>query len=175
MPGVLFWNLRIRTEEDRTQREAAVCERLTRLVQARAPELLVFCECATPEGELARALNAAGRGTYACPPSRSRRIRVWSRLAPGAILDRYNGRLTDRITIREVTFPHSLPILLVGVHLRDRQTVPTEEGRGLSTTEVAARVRQIERDCGHSRTLLVGDLNMNPYEAGVVGRTHCTR
>jgi hypothetical protein len=130
---------------------------------------LVFSECEIPEAVLGSALNATGRGAYILPASRSRRIRIWTRLAPASVVERYNGRVTNRITIREVTFPGALPILLVGVHLKDRQRLTTEEGRSLSVTEVADRVRQIERACGHSRTLLVGDLNMNPYEAGVVG------
>lgn len=169
MPGILFWNLRVRTEEDRARRETAICERLTRLVRARSPDVFVFSECVVPEAELENALNAGGRGRYVCPRSRSQRIRIWTRLDADAVADRYNGRLTKRITIREVSFPRALPVLLVGVHLRDRQTVTTEGGRGLSVMEVADRIRRIERDRGHSRTLLVGDLNMNPYEAGVVG------
>ncbi len=169
MAGILFWNLRVRQEADRKARETAICETLTRLVAARSPEVLVFSECVIPETVLSQALNAPERGVYVFPGSRSQRIRVWTRLAATSVVDRYNGRVTNRITIREVTFPGTLPILLVGVHLMDRQRLTTEEGRSLSVTEVAARVRQIEQVCGHSRTLLVGDLNMNPYEAGVVG------
>lgn len=169
MAGVLFWNLRVRQEPDRSAREVAICATLTNLVRDRSPELLVFSECVVPEDVLGAALNAAGHGPYVFPPSRSQRIRVWTRLPPGSVVDRYNGRVSDRITIREVTFPGTLPVLLVGVHLPDRQRLTTEEGRGLSATEVATRIRQTERACGHSRTLLVGDLNMNPYEAGVVG------
>ncbi|MCI0702684.1 MAG: hypothetical protein L0241_16515 [Planctomycetia bacterium] len=129
----------------------------------------MFSECEIPEEVIEQALNAAGQGQYVYPRSRSRRIRVWTRLAANSIVDRYNGGVTSRITIREVTVPGNDPFLLVGVHLWDRQRLTTEEGRGLSVGEVAARVRQIERTCGHSRTLLIGDLNMNPYEAGVVG------
>lgn len=169
MAGILFWNLRVRQEADRVARETAICEVLTRLVRDRSPEVLVFSECVIPEDVLGHALNAAGRGRYVFPQSRSRRIRLWTRLSAASVVDRYNGRVSDRITIRELTFPRFVPVLLVGVHLPDRQRLTTEEGRGLAVTEVAAKVRQIERDCGHSRTLLVGDLNMNPYEAGVVG------
>lgn len=169
MPGILFWNLRVRTETDRAAREAAVCERLTRLARWRAPELFVFSECAVPDDVLGAALNAAGTGTYVCPRSRSRRIRVWTRLEESAVRDRYNSTIDDRFTIREVRAGTLPAFLLVGVHLRDRQTVTTETGRALTTSEVAARIRQIEKAEDHRRTVLIGDLNMNPYEAGVVG------
>ena len=34
--------------------------------------------------------------------------------------------------------------------------------------EVAAKIRLIEKERGHMRTLVVGDLNMNPFEPGLV-------
>lgn len=169
MPGVFFWNLYGRQEKNRAAREAAICASLTRLARTRELDVLVFCECEMPEEAITRALNAADVGRYHLPPSRSRRIKVWTRLPQGAVSDRHNGRLTDRITIREVLFPNALPVLLAGVHLVDRLTVPTEEGRASHATEFAAVIHSKEKELGHSRTVLVGDLNMNPYEAGVVG------
>jgi endonuclease/exonuclease/phosphatase family metal-dependent hydrolase len=34
--------------------------------------------------------------------------------------------------------------------------------------ELAKFIRQIEKDLGHSRTILVGDFNMNPFEKGMI-------
>jgi hypothetical protein len=170
MPGLFFWNLYGRQQTNQAARAANICQTLTRLCRNRELDVLVFSECdAVPDGDITAALNTANNGVYVLPPSRSRRIRIWTRLPPAAIEDRYNGRVSDRITIREVTFPGTLPILLVGVHLLDRQRATTEVGRALTTGEIADRIRRTERDAGHTRTILVGDLNMNPYEAGVVG------
>lgn len=169
MPGFLFWNLHGQSSVNQTGRTAELCESLTRLVQRHPIDVLVFSECGIDDATLATALNQAGVGTYSKPESRSRRIQVWTRLAMDAIEDRYNGRVSDRITIREVQFPGTLPILLVGVHLRDRQTVNSDVGRYDWATQVSAAIRRVESRVGFSRTVLVGDLNMNPYEPGVVG------
>jgi hypothetical protein len=34
--------------------------------------------------------------------------------------------------------------------------------------ELANSIRSVEQKIGHTRTILVGDLNMNPFEEGVV-------
>jgi hypothetical protein len=44
----------------------------------------------------------------------------------------------------------------------------------LHSTVVADYVRTVEAKVGHSRTVLVGDFNMNPFERGVVGPPACT-
>jgi endonuclease/exonuclease/phosphatase family metal-dependent hydrolase len=169
MPGILFWNLRVRTDADRIAREAAVCERLTRLARWRAPELFVFTECAIPDDVLGATLNAAGTGTYVCPPPRTQRIRVWTRLPAHRVVSRYNGAVRFRITIREVTLDGGLPFLLVGAHLLDRRRITTEAGRADRASQIAEEICRIEDKREHTRTVLIGDLNMNPYEAGVVG------
>lgn len=169
MPGLFFWNLFGRQQTNQDARADTICRTLTRLARNRSLDVLVFSECGIPDDEISRALNAASNGEFVQPRSRSRRIRIWTRLPAASVADRYNGRVSDRITIREVTFPGALPILLVGVHLLDRMRTSTESGRALTTGEVADRIRLLERICGHTRTVLIGDLNMNPYEAGVVG------
>ncbi|VTU01781.1 Endonuclease/exonuclease/phosphatase family protein OS=Bacteroides sp. 3_1_19 GN=HMPREF0104_02709 PE=4 SV=1: Exo_endo_phos [Gemmataceae bacterium] len=173
MPGLFFWNLYGRQDRNRARREAAICATLTRLVQHRDLDVLVFAECEIAEAQIASALNAGNRGTYHCPRSRSRRIKVWTRLAAGAVVDRYNGRTTDRFTVRTMTFPAPAPapVRLVGVHLTDRQTAPTEAGRMGLVGPIVHTISGLERRDGDQRTILIGDLNMNPYEAGVVG-TH---
>jgi hypothetical protein len=77
--------------------------------------------------------------------------------------------LHDRLTIREVQVQGALPILLAGIHFHDRMSLSDEAGRVLVVTELARAVVQTEEGAGHSRTVLVGDLNMNPFEAGMVG------
>jgi hypothetical protein len=169
MAGFLFWNLYGRQQSNRERREREICAALTRLVLRHRIDVLVFSECEVEEPQLQLAFDAAGQGNYVCPPSRSRRIKIWTRYPPEAVIDRYNGRVSNRITIRELRLPGTDSILLVGVHLKDRRTIHTEEGRGLSTIEVREAIRRVEASTGHRRTILVGDLNMNPYEAGVVG------
>jgi hypothetical protein len=43
------------------------------------------------------------------------------------------------------------------------------EDKILSSTRLARYIQEAEENVGHRRTILIGDLNMNPFEAGVVG------
>ena len=168
MAGILFWNLYGRQESNRDGRADSICESLTRLVQRHSIDLLLFAECRIGDERIASALNAGGAGRYVCPPSRSRRVKIWTRLKEESVHDRFND-LDGKLTLREVQFPGADPVLLAGVHLVDRMTVGTESGRALQATNIADSIRRVEERVGHRRTILIGDLNMNPYEAGVVG------
>jgi hypothetical protein len=45
----------------------------------------------------------------------------------------------------------------------------TENDQYEESRQLAKEIRNVEREIGHSRTILVGDLNMNPFEMGVAG------
>jgi hypothetical protein len=169
MAGFLFWNLYGRQRTGRERRAATICSSLTRLVCRHSIDVLVFAECVIQADGLAKALSAAGCGVYHLPPSRGDRLQIWTRLPAHNVIDRFNDRMLGGLTAREIGFPGADNVLLAAVHLRDRSTIAGEPGRALKATAVAAALRKVEADVGHARTILVGDFNMNPYEAGVVG------
>jgi hypothetical protein len=72
-----------------------------------------------------------------------------------------------RITIREISFLSGTGVLLAVVHLPSKL-----RWRDASQTswckQVGDKIRAAEESIGHSRTVLVGDLNMNPFEAGLI-------
>jgi hypothetical protein len=45
----------------------------------------------------------------------------------------------------------------------------SEHSQALECTVLAQTIQEHESQAGHRRTILVGDLNMNPFEAGMVG------
>lgn len=59
-------------------------------------------------------------------------------------------------------------LLLVAVHLPSPQHFD-EASRTMEAAHFAREIRDVEDRRGHRRTILVGDLNMNPFEPGVVG------
>ena len=61
------------------------------------------------------------------------------------------------------------PSILVSVVHLPSKLHGSDYGRTGFAREIARNIEQAEADIGHSRTLLLGDLNMNPYEPGVVG------
>ncbi len=61
--------------------------------------------------------------------------------------------------------------MLIGAHLDSPYPGLSADGRAEWARDVAQDVRTVEGDVGHSRTVLVGDPNMNPFEGGLVQTT----
>src|SRR5262249_34096134 len=139
------------------------------IAKTRCPDVLLFAECFTDSGDILAALDSAEVGTYSFPESTGRRIRIFSRLEQTVVREVYTDRLHDRMTIRELQVRGALPILLAGIHFYDRMSISEDSGRALTVTDLARTITRTEEIAGHSRTVLVGDLNMNPFEAGMVG------
>ena len=98
------------------------------------------------------------------------RFRFFSRLPEDVWSSVYNddsGR--SRVSIQRLKIGPKPGVLLAAVHLPDRMRMPSHLGRHDAAQDVAALVRKHEEELGNQRTVLVGDLNMNPFEEGVVG------
>lgn len=71
------------------------------------------------------------------------------------------------MTIRHLTLPSATDILLAVTHLSSKQ-YQDESDQMVECNKLAKEIGQAEKSIGHSRTILVGDLNMNPFEEGLV-------
>ena len=59
------------------------------------------------------------------------------------------------------------PIIIAGVHLEDRRN--HKEGSRLITLEhLAQDINELERRLGSRKTVVIGDFNSNPFEAGMI-------
>jgi endonuclease/exonuclease/phosphatase family metal-dependent hydrolase len=74
---------------------------------------------------------------------------------------------TDRLTIRRLRLPGMEEILLAAVHFPSKLHW-SDESQALECTQLALDLHRQETEVGHERTILVGDLNMNPFESGMV-------
>jgi hypothetical protein len=72
------------------------------------------------------------------------------------------------IAIRHLMPPIGKNILLVALHLPSK-LYQTENDQVFMAVRVAEAIQRAELKVGHTRTLIIGDLNMNPFEAGLVG------
>ena len=77
-------------------------------------------------------------------------------------------RETERLTIRRLALLGLPEILIAATHFPSK-LYWSAESQALECSRLAETIRDAEREIGHSRTLLVGDLNMNPFESGIVG------
>lgn len=152
MLSVLFWNLMGRRIE-------ALC---ANLVHGHSVDVLVLAECQYPAAVL-RALNRTpgGRPFHWHQTVLKNRLAVFSRFPRTDVAE---VESTQRYTIHALAAPPAAELLLVSVHamsrLRASELEQTEELRRL-----ARRLHEVEDARGHTRTLLIGDVNADPYDS----------
>jgi len=77
-------------------------------------------------------------------------------------------RDTGRISIRHVSPPSGLDFLLVTAHLQSKMYA-SEESQLQSAIRLMPYVEEAEEKIGHSRTIVCGDFNMDPFEPAMIG------
>jgi len=150
----LFWNLNNRPIEDRVRRLATRHE----------PDVLILTECAIPAVTMLRTLNTGNEtGDYHLTDGKCDEVVIYTRFSREFTVPMHES---GRYTIRAISLPARDQILLAATHLPSKLFIE-EHGQTLECVGLAEAIRATERRAGHSRTVLVGDFNMNPFEAGI--------
>ncbi len=156
MPGlsVLFWNLNDRP----------LAPRVARLAASLGTDVVILAECADAPAVVTE-LNA-GCGGYAEVLGCGGKLRVFTRLPAGSaqilVLDPLDAWVGLILT------PPCLPTLtLFAAHLPSKLRAGGYD-QLLTSAELARDIDGAELGTGHARTILVGDLNANPFEPSVV-------
>jgi hypothetical protein len=158
VPGisVLFWNLNDRP----------LAPRVARLTASLNADVVILAECETTPAVVSRALNAAGASRYGLAPGCGDKLRVFSRLPSGAIRPLVQDPLEAWLGL--VLSPPNLPeLMLFAAHLPSKLWAG-EYDQLLASLELARDIAAEEQRAGHSRSMVVGDLNANPFEPSVV-------
>jgi exonuclease III len=152
MASFLFWNLCGRRLEPV----------FPRLLARHGIDVLMLAECAIPETVMLKALNTAGTGNFHHVAAlASRGLDLYSRFGPpcfGPVL-----KEADHYVIRSFTPPNGISILLVVAHLASPMS-KDRQARHSRCIGFAQAIRDAEKAAGHNRTLVVGDLNVNPFD-----------
>jgi hypothetical protein len=156
MASFLFWNLRGRHLEPV----------LRRLTARDGVDVLMLAECAIPEEAVLNSLNAAGQGSLnRLPPIASRGLELYSRFDRhcfGPVL-----KEADHYLIRSLTPPEGIEIVLVMAHLASPSFKDSRDLRS-RCIGFAEAIREAENASRNDRTIVVGDLNVNPFEEGML-------
>jgi hypothetical protein len=158
----LFWN--VHREGEPLMRLAA------RLACHRRADIVMLAECVLPEQFSSELTRACGR-QYRRLTGALDRVEVFSHLS--------TRQLKPEVSYRHLTLWQLAPyapddewnILLGTAHLPSPREL-TEEVRAWYSTSYNADVSHWERKLNHRRTIIVGDLNMNPFSPGLC-RAHC--
>jgi hypothetical protein len=154
MMTFLFWNSK-----------NAKGELVGKLVAEHRADVLVLTESSVDAGAILDEIRKADGARFHVDPQRDN-VAIYTRFPGPRLGHKYEE---GHMSIRSIA---STPedILLVAVHLVSKDRTSDAEQAAL-TPGYAYEIRRIEEEVGHRRTVLVGDLNMNPFDHGVVQAT----
>ncbi|NUQ74892.1 MAG: endonuclease/exonuclease/phosphatase family protein [Polyangiaceae bacterium] len=153
MMTFLFWNCRKATDL------------VGKLVAEHRVDVLVLAESHAEPARILSAIEDADGARFEVDPL-CQDIAIFTRFSASALQPEHDE---PGLSIRRIpTVPED--ILLVAMHLLSKDNASDADQASL-TPIYAAEIGRIERKLGMRRTLLVGDLNMNPFDHGVVQAT----
>jgi hypothetical protein len=157
MTTFLFWNLN----------NKPLHKTITNLVLRHDVDVLMFVECTIPPEVMLATLNQQARPQFSLAKDYGicKKVVIYTRFSRKFLTPRFDD--TDRLTIRHFKLPALDDFLLAVVHLGSKMSY---NGFDQLTESIilADHIRKVEEKIGHSRTVLVGDFNMNPFENGIV-------
>lgn len=155
MPTLAFWNVNGNVPPSR----------IAAFAHESDADILILAESTGSLQAILKELNRDVDRLYFPDIGESDRLVILTRFEPDpSVL----VRDTFGVSIRNYRTPLSDSFLVVAVHLRSKLWAKTED-QILAAPRVARVIREAEENTGHARTIVIGDLNMNPFEAGVVG------
>jgi hypothetical protein len=151
-----FWNLNQRPLTDLVGQFA----------REREIDVLALAECRIPAVDLLSVLNSGSTApTYVIVAGNPSRVLLVTRLPSQLVVP--CGDLNG-LALRHVLSPVGPSILLGVVHLASKLYLHSED-QTHAAVFTARDIEKTEEQLGHTRTLVLGDFNMNPFESGVVG------
>jgi endonuclease/exonuclease/phosphatase (EEP) superfamily protein YafD len=150
----LFWNIN----------QSPLVDAIVAIAEAESVDILILAECAIHPVELLKALNRE-EPAFHFSKGRNDKIAMFTRFPGHYLAAVHEG---PRFSIRRTTLPAIDEFLLVAVHFPSK-LFWSAESQAQECTNLSNTISEVEEQVGHRRTIVVGDLNMNPFEQGVVG------
>jgi len=154
MLTLLFWNIDNRP----------LHQTIARLVRRHDVDVVLLAECRLLTGQILRALNEGTRPGFQLQAS-ERKVAVFTRF-PRRFLRRLDGG--KRFDFYELALPARTQVLVGAAHLPDKRSWRYDESQAVEAEVLVRQLRELETGAGHTRSLVVGDFNMNPFEPGMV-------
>jgi hypothetical protein len=160
----IFWNV--------MRRPLGV--RIARLAKNTVADIIIVAECDDPGGVL-DALNKSTGGNYHLTSMvqddaliQKEKLCVFSALPRGSMITRFDNP-AQRLTIRQLKIQGSVGDVIVAIAHLPSQFNWSRAAVDAYAGEISRDIIRVEQDLGHQRTVLVGDINLNPFDTGLVG------
>jgi len=151
----LFWNVN----------RKSLGEVIADLAEEHRIDVIILAESEIDPNRLLRTLNQDPVAGFHLTAGNCRKVIIFTRLSRDFLRPTFE---TDWISIRRLSLPARAQVVLVAVHLPSKLYM-TEDDQLLECTVLCRQIAEQEALAGHRRTIVVGDLNMNPFEPGLVG------
>ena len=149
MRRILFWNI------NRKDLRVLLCE----ATKACSADVVVLIEASENSADTLATLKSNVSPDFYQPSSTAGRFQLFCRDAGLSLTEFYGG---DRVSLRRLLYKRTEFILGL-VHVVDRHNWDPMN-QSTQVTLLAQELQQYEQKRGHSRTLLIGDFNMNPFD-----------
>lgn len=155
MVTVLFWN---------TGGNEGLLNMIGSLVEKYDVDIALLAEMQISIDEVLKEFNEVRKLPFHASASSCERIKVFSRYSHRFIKPIEESRY---FTMRHVRLPGTEDFILVAAHLRSR-LYQSLESQNAVCIELARDIRGVEERLGIDRTVVIGDLNANPFDIGMV-------
>lgn len=155
MATFLFWNLNGKLLQSQV---ATLC-------REHEVDIMILAESKLSRAALLEALNERQASKFRTPFNPSTRLSFFIRYPARCLRPVHDD---GGVAIRRLLPPIGPDILLVAVHLSSKLYY-SDTDQTFRATRVVEAIQRAENKVGHTRTIVVGDFNMNPFESGVVG------
>ncbi len=155
MLNFLFWNIN----------RKPIAPLIAKLARERSVDVLVLAECEINPMTLLAELNRNGRSNFFFSPDYAEKFLVYTRFEPSWLLPLADY---DSLSIRHLVHPLYADLIVGIVHLRSKLYLSDDDQSDLAI-RFREPIERVENELGHSRTVLFGNFNMNPFERGMAG------
>jgi len=155
----LFWNINRRP----------IQSIIRKLALKHQVDVIMLAECEIQPGTMLSILNQDTNILYDyAPDDNCKKIDIYTRFSSECIVT-IDDPLSeiDRLTMRHLKIPGLTDILLLVTHFVSKDNW-TDSSQSFEWYRFSKKIEWAERVIGHSRTILVGDLNTSPFESGVI-------
>jgi hypothetical protein len=156
MPVFMFWNVK---KMDLSNLISVACAE-------HSVDMLILSECTTDEARLTYRLNRdnSEKAYTEYKITRTGYVRLITSFPEYLIDPIYDNA---RVSIRNLRLPVGRPILLISAHLPSKLNMDSSTQYRVAR-QTRVEIESAEAKVGHNNTLVIGDLNMNPFEEGMV-------
>lgn len=92
---------------------------------------------------------------------------ILSRFKKAVFEDKSSVYRTSRMIAHKLKIPAIIELNIIGIHFHSKNNW-TDVSLAMECATVANAIHQVEVDSQQTNTILIGDFNMNPFEAGMI-------